>query len=72
MNDYVVYIFCFRIQTHPEKTETEFATNDQKRNNQHGKLEGDELSLSGTEDEDDLDVLMQQINNLHSERTGIQ
>ncbi|KAJ6669567.1 hypothetical protein lerEdw1_000116 [Lerista edwardsae] len=60
------------IQTHPEKTETEFATNDQKRNNQQGKLEGDERRLSGTEDEDDLDMLMQQINNLHPERTGIQ
>ncbi|XP_066472460.1 uncharacterized protein C9orf85 homolog [Tiliqua scincoides] len=49
------------IQTHPEKTEKELATNDQKRNNQHGKLEegDDEVNLSGIEDEDDLDVLLQ-------------
>lgn len=72
MNDYIVHVFCFRIQTHPEKTQKEVAVNDLERNNHQGKLEeNDEVNLSGMEDEDDLDVLVQQINNLKPERTGV-
>nr|XP_056704830.1 uncharacterized protein C9orf85 homolog [Euleptes europaea] len=62
-----------RIQTSPVMTENQPAENDLQRESTGDNSEdGDELKLSGLEDEDGLNLLVQGIKNLKPERIEVQ